>query len=53
LLFSDLIPVYQKLGFVFAESNPELEQNGKVQAQWEYFKTEQHKRRRAFVKVIK
>lgn len=34
LLFSDLIPVYQKLGFVFAESNPELEQNGKVQAQW-------------------
>jgi hypothetical protein len=30
-----------------------LEQNGKVQAQWEYFKTEQHKRRRAFVKAIK
>ena len=53
LLFSDLIPVYQKLGFVFAESNPELELNGKVQAQWEYFKTEQHKRRRAFVKAIK
>ena len=25
LLFSDLIPVYQKLGFIFAESNPELE----------------------------
>ena len=52
LLFSDLIPVYQKLGFVFAESNPELELNGKVQAQWEYFKTEQHKRRRAFIKAI-
>lgn len=52
LLFSDLIPVYQKLGFIFAESNPELELNGKVQAQWEYFKTEQHKRRRAFVKKI-
>ncbi len=52
LLFSDLIPVYQKLGFIFAESNPELEQNGKVQAQWEYFKTEQHKRRRAFVREI-
>lgn len=52
LLFSDLIPVYQKLGFIFAESNPELEQNGKVQAQWEYFKTEQHKRRRAFVRKI-
>ena len=52
LLFSDLIPVYQKLGFIFAESNPELEMNGKVQAQWEYFKTEQHKRRRAFIKEI-
>ena len=52
LLFSDLIPIYQKLGFIFAESNPELEMNGKVQAQCEYFKTEQHKRRRAFVKKI-
>lgn len=53
LLFSDLIPVYQKMGFKCAESNPELELNGKVQAQWGYFKTEQHKRRRAFVKEIK
>jgi hypothetical protein len=26
--------------------------NGKVQAQWEYFKTIQHKRRRAFIKKI-
>ena len=53
LLFSDLIPVYQKLGFIFAESNPELELNGKVQAQWDYFETKQHKRRRAFIKEIK
>lgn len=52
LLFSDLIPVYQKLGFIFAESNPELEVNEKVQAQWSYFHTEQHKRRRAFIKKI-
>ena len=52
LLFSDLIPVYQQLGFEYAESNPELELNGKVQAQWDYFRTEQHKRRRAFVKEI-
>lgn len=52
LLFSDLIPIYQKLGFTFAESNPELEMNGKVQAQWDYFETEQHKRRRAFIKII-
>lgn len=52
LLFSDLIPIYKELGFVYAESNPELEMNGKVQAQWDYFKTEQHKRRRAFTKQL-
>ncbi len=48
LLFTDLIPVYQKLGFEYAESNPELEVNDKVQKQWQYFKTEQHKRRRCY-----
>lgn len=53
LLFSDLIPVYQQLGFEYAESNPELEMNGKVQAQWGYFETELHKKRRAFIKDIK
>jgi GNAT superfamily N-acetyltransferase len=53
LLFYDLIPVYQKLGFIFAESNPELELNGKVQAQWEYFEIQQHKRRRAFTRKLK
>lgn len=48
LLFTDLIPVYQQLGFEYAESNPELELNDKVQNQWQYFRTEQHKRRRCF-----
>lgn len=48
LLFTDLIPVYQKLGFEYAESNPELEVNDKVQNQWQYFRTEQHKRRRCY-----
>lgn len=52
LLFSDLIPVYRQMGFEYAESNPELEMNGKVQAQWEYFRTELHKRRRAYAKKI-
>ncbi len=52
LLFADLIPVYNKIGFRFAESNPELETNNKVQAQWEYFETTQHKRRRAYKKMI-
>jgi GNAT superfamily N-acetyltransferase len=53
LLFYDLIPVYRKLGFIFAESNPELELNGKVQAQWDYFEVRQHKRRRAFTRELK
>ena len=48
LLFTDLIPIYKKMGFEYAESNPELEMNDKVQNQWQYFKTEQHKRRRCF-----
>jgi GNAT superfamily N-acetyltransferase len=52
LLFYDLIPIYQKLGFVYGESNPELELNEKVQAQWSYFESIQHKRRRAFIKEL-
>jgi GNAT superfamily N-acetyltransferase len=52
LLFTDLIPTYQALGFKDAESNPEMETNNKVQAQREYFDTTQHKRRRAYKKNI-
>lgn len=48
LLFTDLIPIYRQLGFKYAESNPELEVNDKVQSQWQYFQTEQHKRRRCY-----
>lgn len=48
LLFTDLIPIYQRLGFEYAESNPELEANEKVQNQWQYFEGTQHKRRRCF-----
>jgi len=52
LLFNDLIPVYHKLGAIYAESNPELETNNAVQAQWDYFKREHHKTRRAFSKQL-
>lgn len=48
LLFTDLIPVYQKMGFRYAESNPELESNANVQNQWQYFDSEVHKRRRCY-----
>jgi GNAT superfamily N-acetyltransferase len=52
LILNDLIPIYQKLGTLYGESNPELETNNAVQMQWDYFKTEHHKTRRAFIKQI-
>ena len=52
LLFTELIPAFNGNGYVYAESNPELELNQKVQSQWQYFDTTQHKRRRAFKKKI-
>jgi len=52
LLFTDLIPVYNKMGAKYAESNPELETNMAVQAQWDYFKREHHKTRRAYSKQL-
>jgi GNAT superfamily N-acetyltransferase len=52
LLFTELIPQFIANGYKYAESNPELELNEKVQGQWDYFERRQHKRRRAFVKNI-
>ncbi len=52
LLFTDLIPNYNKAGFKYAETNPELAGNDKVRSQWEYFETRQHKRRFAFRKSL-
>lgn len=53
LLFQDLIPYYIKYGYKLAESNPEMETNSKVQSQWEYFETRQHRRRRSYKKMLK
>ncbi len=52
LLFEYMIPRYNAAGFKYAESNPELETNSNVQKQWEYFDTEQHKRRRSYRKAL-
>jgi GNAT superfamily N-acetyltransferase len=52
LLFTDLIPAYNKYGFKWAESNPELESNAAVQNQWEAFPYRQHRNRRAFIKRL-
>lgn len=52
LLFTDLIPKYIRYGYKWAESNPEMETNGKVQSQWDYFAHRQHRRRRSFAKNL-
>jgi GNAT superfamily N-acetyltransferase len=52
LLFQDLIPQYIKRGFKWAESNPELATNDKVQGQWQYFKNRNHRKRVALKKTI-
>jgi len=52
LVFYDIIPHMERAGAVWAESNPELDTNAKVQSQWDDFEHVNHKRRRAFVKSL-
>ena len=52
VMFCDLIPSLIKLGFRYAESNPELETNLKVQSLWTAFDHQIHKRRRVYAKSI-
>jgi GNAT superfamily N-acetyltransferase len=53
VMINEMNLVYKKLGIKKAESNPELETNHLVQAQWKYFPRRQHKRRRCFIKHLK
>ena len=52
LLFYDLIPEFNKKGFLYAESNPELEINKKMHSQWSDFDAEHVRTRRAFIKHL-
>ncbi len=52
LMVIEIIKTAMKKGFKYAESNPELEDNKKVQAQWKYYNPTQHKRRRIYKKKI-
>lgn len=52
LLFYDLIPHYQRLGFKWGETHVEMKTNMKVQGQWQYLNREIHKRRRCYKKDI-
>jgi GNAT superfamily N-acetyltransferase len=53
IIFYDIIPVFNKLGFAYAESNPELELNTKMQSQWLDFDAKHVRTRRAFIKHLK
>ena len=52
LLFTDLLPYFIRNGYKYAESNHELEDNQRVQQQWQYFDYVQNKRRRAYTKKL-
>lgn len=52
LLFYDLIPWYQKYGFLWAETHVEMETNSKVQSQWGPLNPINHKRRRCYKKSL-
>ena len=52
LLFSDLIPIYNKYKFKWAETNPQLETNHKELNQWDVLNPTFPKRRRCYHKAL-
>lgn len=52
LLFTDLIPIFNKMGFRWAETGPMLENNTKVLTQWRVLDSTLYKRRRCYSKEI-
>ena len=52
LFFDDLIPIYNRIGFKWAETGPQLEDNMRELTQWKPLKPEYVKRRRCYKKGI-
>ena len=50
LFFDDLIPIFNKYGFRWAETGPQLEDNMRELTQWKPLKPEYVKRRRCYKK---
>jgi len=50
MIFADLVPIFIKNGYKLAETNPELEENGRIQQLWSDFNPRQHRRRRVYIK---
>ena len=53
LFFDDLIPIYNKYGFKWAETGPQLEDNMRELTQWKPLKPEYVKRRRCYKKELR
>lgn len=52
LFFNDLIPIYNKLGFTWAETGPQLESNVRELSQWKPLNPTFTKRRRCYTKEL-
>lgn len=52
LLINQVFETFHEAGITRVESNPELETNTQVQAQWKHFEHRQHKRRRVYIKHL-
>lgn len=52
LIFNEFIKSAGRLGFDYAESNPELDLNHRVKSLWDDLEARQTKRRRAFIKNL-
>ncbi|HLF19479.1 MAG TPA: hypothetical protein VI704_01695 [Bacteroidota bacterium] len=52
ILIYEMNVLYAKRKINRVESNPELETNTKVRAQWRFYESRQHKRRRCFIKHL-
>ncbi len=52
VLISETNKTYKKYNIQVVESNQELENNTKVQAQWRLYERRQHKRRRCYIKQL-
>ena len=53
ILFYEFFKVFVNKNIMKTETNPELESNIKVQAEWKFFERRQHKRRRCYIKKFK
>lgn len=52
MLFDRMVPVFNKYGFKWAETGPQLENNFKELTQWKYLNPQYEKRRRCYEKDI-